>query len=156
MGFEDDEDILILVYELESKANRDGKTELTCGLTPNNLERMKAPPLGMEELINITSIYLKQEKERSTFEGIRRKKRKVLTTQHDKVIELAVFVDDELYKLTAQDVASNNGDPIERIQDLVFAYLNAVSICSYSISTGIILNASKLIHIANYILSFHN
>ena len=42
----------------------------------------------------------------------------------EKSIEIAVFVDDELYQKTVKDGAT---DPIEDIQNLVFAYMNSVS-----------------------------
>ena len=45
-----------------------------------------------------------------------------------KVIEIAVFVDDELYKKTESDAAGAKSDPVEAIQNLVFAYMNSVSI----------------------------
>ena len=41
-----------------------------------------------------------------------------------KAIEIAVFVDDDLYYKTEQ---ANPKNPIEEIQNLVFAYLNSVS-----------------------------
>ena len=54
-----------------------------------------------------------------------RRKRDLLAPK--KVIEIAVFVDDELYKKTVSD-AGSKADPVEAIQNLVFAYMNSVSI----------------------------
>ena len=58
----------------------------------------------------------------------RRKKRDLLAPK--KVIEIAVFVDDELYKKTESDAAGAKSDPVEAIQNLVFAYMNSVSSCT--------------------------
>ena len=54
-----------------------------------------------------------------------RRKRDLLAPK--KVIEIAVFVDDDLYKKTVSD-AGSKADPVEAIQNLVFAYMNSVSI----------------------------
>jgi hypothetical protein len=68
-----------------------------------------------------------------TFKPLNRQKRKILTKNtDDKVIELAVFVDDDLYKFTKKETDKTGGDPIERIQDVVYAYLNAVSLRLWS------------------------
>ena len=51
----------------------------------------------------------------------RRRKRDL---KPQKAIEIAVFVDDDLYKKTVEDGANN---PEVEIQNLVFAYMNSVS-----------------------------
>ena len=55
----------------------------------------------------------------------RRRRRRKRSSSTDKAIELAVFVDDDLYR--KEKKAAGDNDPIAAIQDLVFTYLNSVS-----------------------------
>ena len=134
--FEDQNSVYIFVYEPNVPSNVDADSKLTksaCGLTPHNSKRLKAPTFTMEGLTNATSSKINTHKVMSTLQvnypkDLIRDKRKIIPKQSDKVIELAVFVDDELYKLTKTETDKNGGDPIERIQDIVYAYLNAVSL----------------------------
>ena len=137
--FTDEDSAYIFVYEpnLVTKNDKsDASTKSSCGLKPQNANRLKAPTFGSkEDLKNITSAELKRNKRSSLLHKVdylkqlNRHKRKILTKNtDDKVIELAVFVDDDLYKFTKIETDKTGGDPIERIQDVVYAYLNAVSL----------------------------
>ena len=136
--FNDEESVLIHVYEpnlVESiKEEYNLKNKSSCGLKPQNAHRLKAPNFEMDELQNITSSKLWKEKfssmlgEIGNLKILNRQKRKIISSPHDKVIELAVFIDDDLYKYTKAETDKHGGDPIERIQDVVYAYLNAVSV----------------------------
>ena len=146
--FTDEDSAYIFVYEpnLVTKNDKsDASIKSSCGLKPQNANRLKAPTFGWEELKNITSAELKRDKRSSLLHEVdylkqlNRQKRKILTkTTDDKVIELAVFVDDDLYKFTKIETDKTGGDPIERIQNIVYAYLNAVSLvlcsceCTYA------------------------
>ena len=83
---------------------------------------------------NFLLLSLQEENSRNTIEFQkkllnRRRKRQTSNNVNDspennqKAIEIAVFVDDDLYYKTKK---ANSGDPIEAIQNLVFAYLNSV------------------------------
>ena len=80
---------------------------------------------------NFLLLSLQEENSRNTIEFQkkllnRRRKRQASNNVNDnsqKAIEIAVFVDDDLYYKTKK---ANSGDPIEAIQNLVFAYLNSV------------------------------
>ena len=85
-------------------------------------------------LLNFITLSLQEENSRNTIEFQkkllnRRRKRQTSNNVNDspennqKAIEIAVFVDDDLYYKTKK---ANSGDPIEAIQNLVFAYLNSV------------------------------
>jgi len=76
-------------------------------LKTNNLQRLRAPTTKVI-LLNATNDA--------------RKKRQVRNGP-EKTIELAVFVDEVLYKATKDKGAS---DPISNIQDIVFTYINSV------------------------------
>ena len=136
--FNDQESVIIHVYEprlAESiKTDLNFKNKSSCGLKPQNAYRLKAPNFERDELQNITSLRIRRDTIPSKWEKVSnlkelsRKKRKIISNPHDKVIELAVFIDDDLYKYTKAETDRHGGDPIERIQDVVYAYLNAVSI----------------------------
>ncbi len=55
----------------------------------------------------------------------RRKRAAAAASKPDKAIELAVFVDDDLY---AKEKETASGDPIAAVKDLVFTYLNSVQL----------------------------
>ena len=142
---EDDEDsVFIFVYEptfaTKSSDENVSSTKSSCGIKPSNINRLKTPSLAtMDELRNVTTLLnIKQLRHRSFFHTkklieLNRSKRKVINSKtNDKVIELAVFVDDDLYKITKKETDKTGEDPIERIQDIVYAYLNAVSNFSMS------------------------
>ena len=132
---EEEDSVFIFVYEPNIATNIGGESKLTklsCALKPQNAKRLKAPTFDMDELINVTSSNLKPRKVTSTLQveylkDLIREKRKIIPKRNDKVIELAVFVDDDLYKLTKKETDKHGGDPVDRIQDVVYAYLNAVS-----------------------------
>ena len=134
--FEDEKSAFIFVYEpnMITKEDKNASTRLkpSCALNPENTKRLKTPQLDTNGLRNITSSKLKHNKvytqlETNIFEQLPRTKRKISLKTSDKYIELAVFVDDDLYKYVKTDTDKTGRDPIESIQDVVFAYLNAVS-----------------------------
>ena len=135
--FEDEKSAFIFVYEpnMITKEDRNTSTRLkpSCALNSENTKRLKTPYLDTNNgLGNITTSKLKQNKVytqlgSNIFEQLPRTKRKISLKTSDKYIELAVFVDDDLYKYVKTDTDKTGGDPIESIQDVVFAYLNAVS-----------------------------
>jgi hypothetical protein len=100
---EDFDQNLVLIYETSG-----GK----CGLKPYNMKKMHAPPLeeSIRTLLTRDNVRVKRQTERG----------KAL-----KAIEIAIFVDDDLYQKTE---SSGVKDPVKTIQDFVFAYLNSVSI----------------------------
>lgn len=134
--FDDDKSAFIFVYEphlvTTDDKNASSRSKPSCALNPENTKRLKTPNFYTNGLGNITSSKLKQNRvytqlESNIFEQIPRTKRKISLKTSDKYIELAVFVDDDLYKYVKTDTDKAGGDPIENIQDVVFAYLNAVS-----------------------------
>ena len=134
--FEDEKSAFIFVYEpnMIKKEDKNASTRLkpSCALNSENTKRLKTPYLDTSGLENITTSKLKQNKVytqlgSNIFEQLPRTKRKISLKTSDKYIELAVFVDDDLYKYVKTDTDKHGGDPIESIQDVVFAYLNAVS-----------------------------
>ena len=134
--FVDEESAFIFVYEpnFVTKEDKNTTTRLkpSCALNPENSKRLKTPRLDTNGFGNITSSKLKHNKVytqlgANIFEQLPRTKRKINLKTSDKYIELAVFVDDDLYKYVKTDTDKTGGDPIESIQDVVFAYLNAVS-----------------------------
>ena len=86
-----------------------------------------------------------------------RRKRDLLAPK--KVIEIAVFVDDELYKKTESD-AGAKANPVEAIQNLVFAYMNSVSILVAFLvfypknNRNIPLFSEFMAHITTYLVIF--
>ena len=84
-----------------------------CGLKPANQKRLRAP----------TSPQVVDLSERGR--GPRRAKRSV---RHTKAIELAVFVDDDLYAKTTGGGVGGQAAAVARIEEFVFAYLNAVQL----------------------------
>ena len=134
--FVDEESAFIFVYEPNFTTKEDKNTSRrfkpSCALNNENSKRLKTPQLDTNGLRNITSSKLKHNKvytqlETNIFEQLPRTKRKISLKTSDKYIELAVFVDDDLYKYVKTDTDKHGGDTIESIQDVVFAYLNAVS-----------------------------
>ena len=91
---------LVIVYESSASGGE-------CGLKTSNLKRMHAPPTKVVRL------------ETSKVDRTKRS-----TTDTQKMIELAVFVDEVLYASTKKKGTS---DPISSIQDIVFTYINSVS-----------------------------
>ena len=55
---------------------------------------------------------------------LRRATRRSRRAAQERVIEVAVFVDNEMYRSTA----AAGGDTLQRLQDIVFTYLNAVQL----------------------------
>ena len=135
--FINEESVLIHIYEPslveDIKKDLGPKNKSSCGLKPQNANRLKAPNFMRDEQPNFTfarskrDIYSNLLEEVGYTKNFSRKKRKIISKPHDKVIELAVFIDDDLYKYTKEQTDIHGGDPIERIQDIVYAYLNAVS-----------------------------
>ena len=154
---------LVLIYETSG-----GK----CGLQSQNRKQLYAPDLHEK------TIKLQQDSSSSTssssaeqFEHSRNTiefQKKLLLNNNDnqnrqkrqtgnnnandfyeKAIEIAVFVDDDLYYKTKK---SSAGDPIEEIQNLVFAYLNSVMlVCFYTSKLFFFFYCSMryVIHIKN-------
>ena len=81
------------------------ETEHRCGLTPRNLKKMKVAERPVVRL--------------------RREARRSKRSSKERVIEIAVFVDYDMYQdnLEATEAATT-----AKIQDLVFTYLNAVQL----------------------------
>lgn len=104
------DDDMIVIYETEQTGGE-------CGIKPKNLKRMKAPKRE--------AVLLKNNEEGNESKAFIRKRKK-RSASSDKAIELAVFVDDELYYNEKE--ASNSEDVILRIQNIVFTFLNAVQI----------------------------
>ena len=75
-----------------------GSQEHRCGLTQGNLKKMR---VGDRPVVRL-----------------KRRKRRSRRSTKERVIEIAVFVDYDMYKA--------NGKNTEAVQDLVFTYLNAV------------------------------
>ena len=102
-----------------------------------NLVSVTIPMVTFSQLFWLfITLSLQEENSRNTIEFQkkllnRRRKRQTSNNVNDspennqKAIEIAVFVDDDLYYKTKK---ANSGDPIEAIQNLVFAYLNSVII----------------------------
>lgn len=107
---EDEANHLVLIYETS-----DGGQQKRCGLQSKNRKRLHAPD----------PIFKKLQEEEET--DMMRKKRQIENEiEYQKAIEIAVFVDDEVYRKTKMD--TNVEDPIEEIQNLVFAYMNSVQL----------------------------
>ena len=100
---EESEERVPVIISAVSTQDQDPK----CGLKPGNKRRLRAPSQVIVDL---------SEKVRA-----KRQARPV----HSKAIELAVFVDDELYDKTNEDYGSES---VDRIEEFVFAYLNAVQL----------------------------
>ena len=78
-----------------------------CGVQAKNKQRLLAPMLRPQDLIRtLRKRQVQQEQE----------------LQDKKAIEIAVFVDDDLYRKTKNKDPSK--DPILALQDLVFTYLH--------------------------------
>ena len=58
---------------------------------------------------------------------LKRQARRSKRSTKERVIETAVFVDEEMYK-NVEKVTKSEDDPVEKIQDIVFTYLNAVQL----------------------------
>ena len=58
---------------------------------------------------------------------LKRQERRSKRSTKERVIEVAVFVDDEMYK-NSEQLTKDGEDPLERIQDIVFTYVNAVQL----------------------------
>ncbi len=106
-----------------------------CGLKPNNLQRMRAPPISAVSLAPVVKLELDETDDDSAanWEGNKtafgRQRREVpgdAGSPKTKAIELAVFVDDDLFRRESAPDASGDGDPVQAIQDIVFTYLNSV------------------------------
>ena len=95
-----------------------GKDDTTpkCGLKPDNKKRLRVPP---KLIVNLP------EKDESSG---RLRKRDVVANKAAKAIELAVFVDDVLYLSTKKDSGGSDRDAVNRIEEFVFTYLNAVQL----------------------------
>ena len=100
------EKVLVTVTENEELSSQ-------CGIKKTNLARMKAP---QQEIMEI-----RKAPEEENFE--RRFKR---NTGRQKAIELAVFVDNELYENVRK--SGRDVDPEDDIYEMVFTYLNAVQL----------------------------
>ena len=85
-----------------------------CGLQAKNRKRLKAPMLSQhsEDAIRTVKRIKRQGQEDSD------------NPPRQKAIEIAVFVDDDLYRKVKNKEAGK--DPILAIQDLVFTYLHSV------------------------------
>ena len=135
--FNNEESILIHIYEPNLIENNQKdqilRNKSSCGLKPTNANRLKAPSFVSDGLQNFNFARSRRDtfshllKDIGYIKEVNRKKRKIISNPHDKVIELAVFIDDDLYKFTKEETDKHGGDPIEKIQDIVYAYLNAVS-----------------------------
>lgn len=79
--------------------------EAKCGLTERNLKKLR---IGDRPVIKL-----------------KRKKRRSKRSSQERVIEIAVFVDNEMYNANK---LSTEAGTISKIQDLVFTYLNAVQL----------------------------
>ena len=93
---------LVLVYQSSASGGE-------CGLKTKNLQRMQAPPTRVI-LLNTSNIEHRIKRS---------------TSGPEKMIELAVFVDEVLYASTKRKGSS---DPVNAIQDIVFTYINSVSV----------------------------
>lgn len=101
---------LIVIYEAESTGGE-------CGIKPENLQRMHAPT---REAILLKPQGSDTKKPKPSVGSFVRKKR---SPRGEKTIELAVFVDDDLYN---KEKEIHSRDAVFQIQDLVFTYLNSV------------------------------
>ena len=109
---DEDADGHVVIYESAASGGE-------CGLKPKNAKRMRAPDPEVVSLLEDDDV---EDGDREFF--VRRRKKRA--ANKDKAIELAVFVDDDLY---AQEKAANgNADPVSKIQELVFTYLNSVQL----------------------------
>ena len=137
-------DGLVVVYE-------SAKVGGECGIKPANVKRMHAPRMEavlltdeqkdardvMDDLGKADAVHFPGDELDDKDVTLTRTKRAIVSSQtssgprkssalsaDDKAIEIAVFVDDVLYRLE-EDM--NRNDPIGAIQELVFTYLNSVS-----------------------------
>ncbi|TRY70666.1 hypothetical protein TCAL_09680 [Tigriopus californicus] len=104
---------LIVIYEAEATGGE-------CGIKPENLQRMHAPT--REAILLKPHGSITKQKPKPSVGSFVRKKR---SPRGDKTIELAVFVDDDLYK---KEKELHSRDAVFQIQDLVFTYLNSVQL----------------------------
>ena len=93
---------LALVYQSSASGGE-------CGLKTENIKRMQAPAA---QVILLNTSNVEHRMKRSTG-GV------------EKMIELAVFVDEVLYASTK---LKGSSDPVNAIQDIVFTYINSVSV----------------------------
>lgn len=93
------DDRLVLIYQSKASGGE-------CGLKTKNLQRLRAPATPIVLLNTTKEVRMKREADKP-----------------QKTIELAVFVDEVLYKSTKDKGVS---DPISNIQDIVFTYINSV------------------------------
>ena len=82
-------------------------TSGACGLNQKNKKKMMVAPRPIVRL--------------------KRQERRSKRSTKERVIEVAVFVDDEMYRNSEKE-AKDGEDPVERIQDIVFTYINAVQL----------------------------
>lgn len=99
-----------------------------CGIKPKNLQKMKAP---RQKVVDLRDEEEEQKDDGETF--VRRKKRasdddNEVDSSRDKAIELAVFVDEYMYRRELDLVNEYGGDIEYAIQDLVFTYLISVQL----------------------------
>lgn len=140
----DDSDGHIVVYE-------SGIADGECGIKPKNLERMRAPVRPAVLLKTDQADQVNEEETtgnekaststKSTGPGAFVRRRRKRSNADQKAIELAVFVDDDLYQL---EVDSGVDDPIQDIQDVVFTYLNSVMHLSLKVLIDYHLEMSTL------------
>ena len=95
---DDAEELEIIVEELNSGV---------CGLNKKNKKKMMVSERPIVRL--------------------KRQERRSKRSTKERVIEVAVFVDDEMYK-NSEQLTKDGEDPLERIQDIVFTYVNAVQL----------------------------
>ena len=95
---DDAEELEIIVEELHSGV---------CGLNKKNKKKMMVSERPIVRL--------------------KRQERRSKRSTKERVIEVAVFVDDEMYK-NSEQLTKDGEDPLERIQDIVFTYVNAVQL----------------------------
>ena len=93
------------VDELEIKVEEHDSG--VCGLNQKNKKKMMVAPRPIVRL--------------------KRQERRSKRSTKERVIEVAVFVDDEMYK-NNEKTTKDGEDPVERIQDIVFTYMNAVQL----------------------------
>ena len=111
---EDLNDHLVLIYEASGGE---------CGLKDRNRKRLYAPDLT--ETVRLLKPQQNKDEEPEEFQRRRRKRQVKQNVNYQKAIEIAVFVDEELYSQTKY---SSSADPIDEIQNLVFAYMNSVQL----------------------------
>ena len=102
---------LVMIYETSG-----GK----CGLQTQNRKRLYAPNLS-DAIVDL------QKGAQQDFDAFEKKRRKRSSTlsEFQKAIEIAVFVDDDMYRKATE---SSTRDPVDEIQNLVFTYLNSVQL----------------------------